>query len=353
MYTVLELFAGAGGMALGLKKAGLEPVALVELDSDCIETLRTNFADAKVLQLDLSTTTPAQLMSHIDKPVDILTGGVPCQPFSIINHNPGFEDVRSNLFYNYVDIVNFAKPKLFMIENVKNLTSQINLKKVLDILNKTKYNIYYKVLNAKYFGVPQRRQRVFIVGVRPDVHHKPFKYPQRLPRVTVLRDAILDMPPPNDEYVGKTPRPGTPIYKIMKALKPGQDVSKLGPEYLELYYNEYRKSHKRLYEKGYKATWLTKRACLNDISETVVTSGRGFTIDYFHPVEDRYFTINEIARIQSFPDSHIFVGKKCSRKRQIGNAVPPELAYHMGCALINYLNNDKSDIKNLDLFDFI
>lgn len=347
MYKVLELFAGGGGMTLGLKQAGLIPAAVVEINSRCVETLRTNFPNTKVLQIDIHNTTPAELMDQVGCEVDIITGGVPCQSFSNLGKQGGFEDQRGSLFYKFVDIIKFAKPKIFMIENVRNILCPKFVKTTVKILESTGYVINYKKLNAKNYGVAQSRTRAIIVCVRKDVYYRPFVYPRKKKYKFTIRDALENVPP---SPLSRTIRHGSNEHIILRQLKPGQSAFDLSDEYKEIYCS-YRRAHKKFVNNKKNSNILAKRASYDDVSITVCASQVAFISDYYHPSENRCFTIRELARLQSFPDDYVFKGHKGDQIRQIGNAVPPKLAYEMGIMLRKYLDNNYEE--PLDLFGYI
>lgn len=172
----IEVCAGGGGLSSGLIKAGFTPLLLNDNNSDCCKTLKHNHPEANVVCGSMDKIDYSQ---YVNK-VDLLTGGVPCQSFSQAGLRKGLDDPRGDLMMKFIDILNLVKPKLFMIENVKGLATHDDgktLEKILDALNHNKlYNISYKCLDASKYNVPQKRERVFIVGVLKTIT-KIFEFP--------------------------------------------------------------------------------------------------------------------------------------------------------------------------------
>lgn len=176
-YSFIEVCAGGGGLSLGLIKSGFTPVLLNDNNIDCCKTLKRNHPDANIIY---SSMDKIDYSNYIGK-IDLLTGGVPCQSFSQAGLRKGLEDPRGNLMLKFIDILNLVKPKLFMIENVKGLLTHKKgetIKKIINALNKNNlYNITYKCLDASKYEVPQKRERVFIVGVLKSLN-KIFEFPE-------------------------------------------------------------------------------------------------------------------------------------------------------------------------------
>src|SRR3989338_6591957 len=166
-FTVVELFAGAGGLALGLEKAGLKNVFLNEFDKDCVATLRRNRPNWNITHKDVKD------VDFKGIEADVLTGGFPCQAFSYAGKRLGFEDVRGTLFYEFARAVKEINPKIFLGENVAGLVSHDNgktLNTMINILISLGYNVQYKILNAVNYSVPQKRNRVIIVETKKGIN---------------------------------------------------------------------------------------------------------------------------------------------------------------------------------------
>ena len=188
-YKVLELFAGAGGLAVGLEKAGLKCVALNEIDKHACETLRKNRPNWNVLEGDIKNFD----FSNYHNQVDIVTGGFPCQAFSYAGKRLGFEDARGTLFYEFARVVKEVNPPICIGENVKGLLSHDNgktLQGMISILDEIGYNVVpVEVLKAINYKVPQRRERLILVGIRKDIDLK-YEYPKPYKKIYNLKDAL-------------------------------------------------------------------------------------------------------------------------------------------------------------------
>ena len=261
--------------------------------------------------------------------VDLLTGGVPCQSFSQAGLRKGLDDPRGDLMIKFIDILHLIKPKLFMIENVKGLLTHDEGKTILKIiaaLNKHElYNISYKCLDASKYGVPQKRERVFIIGVRKDIAI-PFEFPCESGGETkkVLKDVLLDVPL-SDGAKYKEEK-----IRLFKMIPQGGCWVNL-PEALQKEYlgNSY-------YSGGGKRGILY-RLSMEKPSLTLLCTPSQKQTERCHPLEERPLTMREYARIQTFDDSYEFIGSLTSQYKQIGNAVPVELARRMGTTLMNVL----------------
>jgi DNA (cytosine-5)-methyltransferase 1 len=168
-YTFIEVCAGGGGLSSGLIKSGFTPVLLNDNNKDCCKTLKHNHPNTNII---LGSMDKIDYTQYVNK-IDLLTGGVPCQSFSQSGLRKGLDDPRGDLMMKFIEILNFIKPKIFMIENVKGLLTHDNgntIKKIIDQLNNNGlYNINYKCLDSSKYDVPQKRERVFIVGVLKNI----------------------------------------------------------------------------------------------------------------------------------------------------------------------------------------
>ncbi|MBD2304323.1 DNA cytosine methyltransferase [Chroococcidiopsis sp. FACHB-1243] len=318
--TVIELFAGAGGLALGLEYAGLSAKALVEIDKDAVATLRHNRPNWSVIHADVSK------VSFDGMSADVVTGGFPCQAFSYAGKGLGFEDIRGTLFYEFVRCVKEVKPKLFLAENVRGLISHQQgetLKTVLSVLESLDYNIQYRLLNAVNYDVPQKRERIIIIGTRPDIR---FQYPAPSAKILTLRDALKNVP------LSEGVKYSSKKAAILALVPPGGCWRDL-PEDIQKSY-----MMKSYYLSGGR-TGMARRIAWDEPSLTLTTSPSQKQTERCHPDETRPFTVREYARIQTFPDDWEFIGGISSKYQQIGNAVPVKFAYHLGRAIINALSN--------------
>ena len=200
-FKVIELFAGAGGLALGLEKAGFSSLGLVELDKDASNTLKVNRPNWNVINDDIANVSKLDLekLFKIKKgELDLLSGGSPCQSFSYAGKRLGLEDTRGTLFYHYAEFLHKLQPKMFLFENVKGLRTHDKGRTyatILDIFEKEGYTIQKDVLNAWDFGVAQKRERLITVGIRNDLVGKiHFSFPEPQKYKPILRDVLLDCP---------------------------------------------------------------------------------------------------------------------------------------------------------------
>lgn len=332
-YTCIELFAGTGGTALGLEHAGLQHVLLNEFDKNCVATLRRNRPKWNVLHEDVSKVDFKRWKGK----VDIVQGGFPCQAFSYAGKKLGFEDTRGTLFYEFARCIKEVRPKIAMGENVRGLLTHENgetLKAMTQILDELGYNVTYKVVKAQYLDVPQKRERLIIIGVRKDLNI-PFIFPKEKDYTISLREALKNVPKSSgQEYPEKKK-------KIMKLIPPGgywKDlIPKLQKEYMGASY----------YMGGGK-TGMARRLSWDEPSLTLTCAPAQKQTERCHPEETRPLTVREYARIQTFPDEWEFVGSTASQYKQIGNAVPVNLGYHMGRCLIVMLDGVKQ-AENMDV----
>lgn len=316
--TGIELFAGAGGLALGWEKAGLKAKALIEIDKDAVATLRHNRPHWNVIHADICT------VCFEGMSAEVVTGGFPCQSFSYAGKGLGLSDTRGTLFYEFARCVKEVQPKLFMAENVRGLISHQKgktLKTVLSVLESLGYNVQYRLLNAVNYDVPQKRERIIIVGTLPGIT---FQYPESAPKILTLREALQDVPP--SEGMKYSPKRSA----VLALVPPGGCWRDL-PEDVQKSYmmNSY-------YLTGGK-TGMARRISWDEPSLTLTTSPSQKQTERCHPEETRPFTVREYARLQSFPDDWEFIGGISSKYKQIGNAVPVNFAYHLGRAIVNAL----------------
>lgn len=199
--TTIELFAGAGGLALGIEKAGFDTIGLIEFDKDASDTLRCNRPNWRVINDDIANISCLDLPEYFGIPkgeLDLLSGGAPCQSFSYAGKRLGLEDARGTLFYHYAKFLEQLQPKMFLFENVRGLLTHDHgrtYKTITDIFESTGYTIQKQVLNAWDYGVAQKRERLITIGIRNDLLDKiTFEFPVPHKYKPVLRDILLDCP---------------------------------------------------------------------------------------------------------------------------------------------------------------
>ncbi|GLB51587.1 cytosine-specific methyltransferase [Neptunitalea chrysea] len=331
-YAVLELFAGAGGLAIGLEKAGLKCVALNEIDKWACTTLRKNRPNWNVMEGDIKEFD----FTQYENKVDVVTGGFPCQAFSYAGKKLGLNDARGTLFYEFARVVQEVKPALCIGENVRGLLSHDKgntLKGMISILDEIGYNVVsVEVLKAINYRVPQKRERLILVGIRKDIDID-FKYPT----------------------------PHKKVYNLSDALKKGELYDSDVPESKGAKYPEYKKKVLDMVPpKGYwrdlpidiqkeymggsfylggGKTGMARRIGWDEPSLTLTCSPAQKQTERCHPEETRPFTVREYARIQTFPDNWEFAGSIAQQYKQIGNAVPVNLGQEVGFSIIKFLNS--------------
>ncbi len=333
-YTSVELFAGAGGLALGLEKAGFHCQLLNEIDHWACETLRKNRPSWNVIEDDIMNIVDTILPQYKNK-IDLLTGGFPCQAFSYAGKKKGLEDTRGTLFYEFAKGVQNIQPKMFIAENVRGLLNHDN-GKTLDIILSTFQDLGYnvlppKILKAIFYKVPQKRERLFLIGIRNDLDIH-FEFPKKNKKIYTLEDAL---------------KKGE-LFSTNVPVSPGQSYPKRKKEIMALvppggYWRdlpiEIQKEYmlKSFYLGGGK-TGMARRISWDEPCLTLTTSPAQKQTERCHPEETRPFQTREYARIQTFPDDWVFAGSMNQIYKQIGNAVPVNLAYFIGKQAIKALN---------------
>ncbi|MEK6783815.1 MAG: DNA (cytosine-5-)-methyltransferase [Bacteroidota bacterium] len=340
-YSVLELFAGAGGLAIGLEKAGLKCIALNEIDHWAAETLRINRPNWKVIEADIRD---VSFKDHEGK-IDVVTGGFPCQAFSYAGKKLGLKDARGTLFYEFARIVNETKPLLCIGENVRGLLNHDGgrtLRGMKSILDEIGYKpLDEKILKAIFYKVPQKRERLILVGIRKDIDID-FGFPKPYNKVYNLKDALkageLYSTDVQESEGTKYPKRKK---EILTKIPPGgywRDLPlKLQKEYMQ----------KSFYLGGGK-TGMARRISWDEPSLTLTCSPAQKQTERCHPDETRPFTVKEYARIQTFPDDWKFAGSVSQRYKQIGNAVPVNLAKEIGYSIVKFLNTTYKEYQLSD-----
>lgn len=324
-FTVVELFAGAGGLALGLENAGLNNIFLNEVDKDCVKTLKTNRPKWNIVLGDVKD------INFKGMKADVVTGGFPCQAFSYAGKKLGFEDTRGTLFFEFARAVKEIQPKIFIAENVAGLISHNEgktLKTMIDILENDldDYTVKYKVLNAVNYSVPQKRQRLFIVGTKRGVE---FEFPEQHKGIATLKDALKAVPKSLGQKYSKDRE------EILKLVPPGGSWVNLPLPLQKKYLG------KSFYSGGGKRG-MARRISWDEPSLTLTCSPSQKQTDRIHPDETRPFTVREYARIQTFPDDWKFIGGLSSQYKQIGNAVPVKLGEAIGRSVLDALADKTS-----------
>ncbi len=336
-FTSVELFAGGGGLALGMEKAGFKHVLLNEFETSACNTLRVNRPDWNIIEGDVRHIdfTPLQ-----DK-VDFLSGGFPCQAFSFAGKQGGFNDVRGTLFFELARAVKEIRPKVFMCENVKGLVSHDDGRTFQTICNVI-YELGYtlvtpRVLKAIMYQVPQKRERIILIAIRNDLAKSvSFSWPSPYYRVLTLRDAFYK------SVIYKTTVPESEGAKYPEKKEKVLALVPQGGDWRDLPEDVAREYMGGSWLLGGGKTGMARRLSLDEPSLTLTCSPAQKQTERCHPLFTRPLSVREYARIQTFPDNWIFKGTITERYKQIGNAVPVNMAWAIGRSLIRLFN----DIQN-------
>lgn len=343
-YSVIELFAGAGGLAIGLENAGLKCVALNEIDKYACQTLRTNRPNWNVLEGDIKNFN----FSTFKNKVDIVTGGFPCQAFSYAGKKLGLNDARGTLFYEFARVVQEVNPAICLGENVRGLLSHENgktLQGMISVLDEIGYRVApVQVLKAVNYRVPQKRERLILIGIRKDIDLN-FEYPKPHNKIFTLKDALKkgelfenDVPKSNGVKYPKNKK------KVLDLVPPKGYWRDLPLDIQKEYMGG------SFYLGGGK-TGMARRIGWDEPSLTLTCSPAQKQTERCHPDETRPFTVREYARIQTFPDDWIFSGPLSQQYKQIGNAVPVNLGQEIGYSIVKFLNEFYS-MKNQKAVNF-
>ena len=238
MLTAIELFAGAGGLALGLEKAGFQSLGLIEFNQDACNTLSKNRPNWRVICEDIANISKLDLEQYFSikkGELDLLSGGAPCQAFSYAGKRLGLEDARGTLFYHYAVFLEKLQPKMFLFENVRGLLTHDKGKTydtMINIFQSAGYTIQKKVLNAWDYGVAQKRERLITIGIRKDLEDKiKYEFPKVYEYKPLLKDILLDVPPSIGVTYGESKR------ELFELVPPGgywRDIDEnLAKEYMK------------------------------------------------------------------------------------------------------------------------
>lgn len=346
---VLDLFCGAGGLSYGFEQAGFQASLGVDFNAPALETYQKNHQYSQILCGDLASDDVKQEIIRIAKNQNIkgILGGPPCQGFSLKGKKLGLDDSRNYLFKEYLAIVKNINPDFIVMENVKALATTAGgyfLNEIITQLKQMDFFVNYQILNAKDYGVPQSRERVFIIATKD----KPFDFNQiqKLPSVNVAQ-AISDLNFLNSgegafcqnypilaesDYQQKMRENSTQLYNHQATNHNQIALDKLAQIPAE---GDKSSLPKELWgNQKFNTTWgrLKWQSVSPTIDTRFDTPSNGCNS---HPVLQRAITPREAARLQSFPDNFIFYGKKTEVCKQIGNAVPPLLALAIAKALLS------------------
>jgi len=331
-YKVIEIFAGAGGLAVGMEQAGLKCVALNDIDKFACATLRKNRPYWKVLEGDIKA---FDFSEYKDK-VDVVAGGFPCQAFSYAGKKLGLADARGTLFYEFARVVKEVNPPICIGENVRGLLSHENgktLQGMISILDEIGYSVVpIEVLKAIHYQVPQKRERLILVGIRKDIDVK-YEYPKPYKKIYNLIDALKK----GELFNCNVPNSNGAKYPVSK--KAVLDLVPPKGYWRNLPLEIQKEFMGGSFHLGGGKTGIARRIGWDEPCLTLTCSPAQKQTERCHPDETRPFTVREYARIQTFPDNWEFTGSLAQQYKQIGNAVPVNLGRNVGYSIVGFLNN--------------
>lgn len=348
---VADLFSGCGGLSKGFLDAGFDVVLGVDNDNHSLETFKANHDGSEILNADLfDGKTIKKIKDSVGGRIDVLVGGPPCQGFSLTGTR-NFDDKRNRLYLSFIEAVKELKPKAFLIENVPGLVRLYEGKikdEIIKRLTDMGYNVEWKILCAADYGVPQMRTRVVFVGLQKKYGKFVFPEPTNRPGGYVTcQDALSDLPALDKDLGSEESKyekaPTTSYQKKMRR------NSKTLRNHVATKHTEMVKSVISLVPEGgnykdlppgvgtsrtFNEAWTRYHS--KKPSKTIDTGHR----NHFHYKHNRIPTVRENARLQSFPDDFVFSGTRTQQNRQVGNAVPPVMGYHLGKQIMTFLNKN-------------
>jgi DNA (cytosine-5)-methyltransferase 1 len=303
----LDLFAGCGGMSLGMEQAGMEGGGFVEWWPPAINTHKKNFPQSELIGEDIEEISDAKFKSLNGK-IDVIVGGPPCQGFSMAGKRD-ISDPRNSLFVHFVRAVKIIQPTFFVMENVRGITSMKNqsgkfaFNVIMEEFKKINYKVKVKLLNSGNYSVPQARKRVIFIGWKDEKYDDLELFPKIMPQKVTVKD-VLDLGYEQNEQIQHQYSQSI-LKNLIKFSYLGQGDN----------FSKFKSAGKKLK--------------LNGLSPTITKGGK-----YIHPVYNRYCSVREVARLQSFPDTFHFCGTLEEMYAQIGNAVPVLMAKAIGKTLM-------------------
>jgi len=355
--TVIDLFVGCGGLSYGLEMAGFGILLGTDFWRDCLDTFQYNHKNSKILCGDIRKVKSDEIARSARTPrPTLVVGGPPCQGFSLSGPRK-FYDERNRLYLEFLRVVKDLRPRGFIIENVPGLAGLFGgtiKERIIEEFSKLGYKVSAKIMDASDYGVPQSRKRIVFVGLKgagfefPEPTHfngsENGDVPAHGQRKLTVQDAIADLPHlngykgaeempyesrPRNEYQAMMRKGSPAIFNHVASnhTKQTTDIVSLVPEG-----GNYKDLPRHLKNtRNFHIAWT--RLDRKKPSPTIDTGHR----HHFHPTANRIPTVRESARIQSFPDTFRFLGTKTSQYKQVGNAVPPLLAYAIGKKILKYL----------------
>lgn len=313
--TVISTFAGCGGSSLGYKWAGFKELLTIDFDKNAVETFRLNFPEVPCWQRDITTIKANEILEFCNIKVgelDILDGSPPCQGFSTAGKRQ-VNDNRNDLFKSFIYLIQELQPKIFVMENVSGMVKgkmKGKFKEIILTLKSLNYQVKCKLLNAKYFEVPQSRERLFFIGIRNDLNLEPV-YPKEINKVITVREALKSL-----KELGEIKYPKKDIDKYYSQIKIGSDLA----EIFEKLFNKRTYFNVKKINPDKPCNTLTKL-----FSEAIA--------GLLHWKEKRYLTINEIKILCSFNEEFKMIGNFKEQWARLGNSVMPKQMYHIAKTL--------------------
>jgi len=342
----IDLFCGCGGFSTGLEAAGHKCLLGIDFDKHAIESFKYNHKNSQAICGDISKITKQKLLSTLGgKCVDMVVGGPPCQGFSTVGKGDSLDE-RNNLFKHFIRVVRALEPKVVLFENVTGILAKKNefvLKKIFQEFEKLGYIMDAQVLDASEYGVPSKRRRTIIMGVKNDLP----LYPKASRKVVSVAEAFEKLNKKKNLYNHelesaqiKNPLDKKRLAKIPAGcgIRYERDELKYLPKRLR-----YDVDWSELREGRFRQTRL-QRLPLNAPAPTILTSKSM----YYHPTEERFLTVREASVCQSFPLNFKFLGPVSAQFRQIGNAVPPLMAKKIGLELKKLSFKKKKSLSVID-----
>lgn len=324
---VISLFSGCGGLDYGFHKAGYDIVYANDIDPYVKATYEANLGSIEIK--DICTIDKVTLPD-----CDVILAGIPCQPFSSAGNRKSTDDDRGNLFMQVMELVDIKQPKVVLFENVRGFLSakdsdgNLMPDRIREELRIHGYKLHYKLLNASNYQVPQNRFRVVLIGLRNDIDID-FKFPTEIPKDNSIKvGSIIHKPLPEGE-----------VQEVWKLSPQSDSMAKHIPEggsWKAVPYDELPDRLKRIRDniKKYRSPNFYRKFSREEVMGTITAASTPENSGILHPLENRRYSVREIARFQSFPDSFKFIGNSIQKKyKMIGNAVPCMLSYHIADAI--------------------
>ncbi len=334
--NVISLFSGCGGLDLGFERAGFNIPVANEFDKTIWETYKVNHPNTHLIEGDIRQVTKDDIAQYIDGEVDGIIGGPPCQSWSEAGSLKGIKDARGQLFFDYIRILKEFQPKFFLAENVSGMLANrhsIAVQNILELFDEAGYDVSFTLVNAKDYGVPQNRKRFVLIASRifephiPPATHGPNLLPYVTVRRTIEKYPAIQAGEENIEIANHKAAKLSQL-NLQRIMNTPHDGGSRTDWPDELWLNCHKKNvgHTDVYGRMYwdlVSPTLTSK-CVS------ISNGR-----FGHPEQNRAISLREAAALQTFKDDYVFEGSQVEIAKQIGNAVPVQLAYALGRYILN------------------